>query len=927
MVSCLFSSLRRGTVMSAHRRPLPFVVLKYALGVLVLGALVLTGWVAGDPPPANPPKSDKPAKPAPKRTEDEDDTPPPKSTKVQRVEDEDPKGKPPARSADVPEIDLLLASRQASHPAVRKLFFLLHEPHDVIHYKPLTGVLNAGKVREDDVAPIAEYIPNVEDYRGNVFVTPLDKEYKPFKDKDSQPVKPTKLNLGSVKSIEPYERLVMDEVNAFLRKGYDKQATVARDYLSRREQLVAAEQALDWALRFHVSAKQLGQRKGESWEPLEGELRKLLLDVRIDQLKDLAEAKDFDRAFALTKRLAEKYTTAEDQAQIAGPLTDLLNKALASAAFSGNEGMRAARLRLRQLAQQFPNNKAIKPITDSLLAQAQALLDEAKRLGDDPTTAARAQELLKQAEETWPQLEGLRAFRIKLAQSHPILHVGVRGELPKYLSPARAGTDTELRAVELLFEGLVKLSSDESGVVRYRAGLAEGRPAVVALGRRFSLPRGARWSNNRELTAADVRFTVRHLLNGAAPRPTVWQGLLEDSAVGHDPFQVTVSLRQGYVDPLSLMTFKVVPDGLPTPVDSEAFATKPVGSGPFVFDGIRSDEAKRPYAGFTANPNYGSRPSKIGLPRIQEVRFYTTTDPVKDLKEKRIDLALDLTAEQALALKKQRDVTVSLPPRPVPNRRVYFLAANLRRPALAHVEVRRALAHAINREKLLDDHFRGGLELKPHRALNGPYPANTWACNPRRKARAGDDSLDPFDAAVAGAMAKAAREKMVGPATLTLKYPEGDPALDKAMEDLKEQVKKVIGDSGFGVQPVKRDPRALKEDVEVLQDFDLAYTYYDYPTETYSLWPLLGPGKENVFAFTNPEVETLLQEMRGHRHFADVQQCAQQLHEVLFREMPMIPLWQLDPLLAWHRTVQPVALDPQMVFTEIDQWRLNPRPE
>src|SRR5262249_41149541 len=152
-------------------------------------------------------------------------------------------------------------------------------PHDIVHYKPFGGIVNRGQERDVNIEPIPDYIPNMEEYRGNLKVTPLDK--------DNKPTKPTNESPRGLRSIEPYERLVVDKVKDFLAKGYDKLPTVARDYLTRREQLVAAEQALAWAVRFHESAKQLGQRKGEAWEPLDSELRQLLLGVRIDQLNDL----------------------------------------------------------------------------------------------------------------------------------------------------------------------------------------------------------------------------------------------------------------------------------------------------------------------------------------------------------------------------------------------------------------------------------------------------------------------------------------------------------------------------------------------------------------------------------------------------------------------------------------------------------------
>src|SRR5437763_13270023 len=61
------------------------------------------------------------------------------------------------------------------------------------------------------------------------------------------------------------------------------------------------------------------------------------------------------------------------------------------------------------------------------------------------------------------------------------LRVGVR-RLPERLSPALATTDNELRAVELLFQGLVKISEGPDGVSSFRPALADGPPRLVPQG-------------------------------------------------------------------------------------------------------------------------------------------------------------------------------------------------------------------------------------------------------------------------------------------------------------------------------------------------------------------------------------------------------------------------------------------------------------
>src|SRR5262249_48387071 len=78
--------------------------------------------------------------------------------------------------------------------------------------------------------------------------------------------------------------------------------------------------------------------------------------------------------------------------------------------------------------------------------------------------------------------------------------------------------------------------------------------------------------------------------------------------------------------------------------------------------------------------------------------------------------------------------------------------------------------------------FRGALGKEVHQALNGPYPAHSWACSPRVKGQRDGESADPFDPDLAKALAQRPEaRKGLGPVPLKLKYPEGDPVLDKAL--------------------------------------------------------------------------------------------------------------------------------------------------
>jgi ABC-type transport system substrate-binding protein len=890
-------SLSRTASLLLARASLVVVMLSLAgFGAWTLGGL------HGQPPPQKKPRAEEeegtpktktpPGKKKHVKEEEEEDKNKPKR-KVITVDDDTPSKAPKSRpSAPSASGDLKELAAQAKQPAVQKLFRSLAEPRDLESHKATQGVTVGGKT-----IPTEKLIPPA----------------------------PRRLE-----NVTPYENRALNTVRLFLKNNSD---------LSDYDKLIAAEQALSAVLSWHESARQTGQRRGDGWSAVESALRIRLFEVSLKRLDLLAQDKDWDRVLELTRRLALSYTNTNDRKKLLAPLAEMIVSALKNPTGS-EQTKREARKRLRELEQEFPDNGAFEEIGKTLHDQAEGLLKQAKAALEnkdkDDQAPQRALALLNQAKEIWPQLEGLQEFETQLGIEHPILRVGLRGQLPKYLSPAWAYTDNERRAVELLFESLVQLVPDGTGGSQYRPSLAEARPRVVRLGRQFELPHNAQWSDGNRLTAADVTFSMTMLQAGkGVGRSRVWGELLAAVESKTDPYQLTLRMKQGFLDPLALMSFKIVPYNCKDLVNGEAFALQPVTSGPFHLDTSRnSDEKGRECLIFLANPAYGLRPSKRHAPRIQEIRFYTCDDKthnaVQELSHNKLDVVLDLTAQDVRELRqKQREgdraIEVPLPSPAVPNRRIYFLAVNNAK--IAEPKVRQAIAFAIDRETLLNKHFRG--ELKGvHKALNGPFPADSWASKLMANAQRPRNRPDLFDEDAAKylkqdrsvlAAAKASQER-----AFKLKYPHGQPALDAAMNDLSEQVRKL---TGIVLQPTPCEPHQLREAVEQIHDYDLAYYHYDFPDESYWLAPLLGPPPQadnaaNIFHFQNGELAKTLRAARDHRDFAEVRKAMAAMQELLRLEMPFIPLWQLDPLLAYRTDVKPVGLEPLLVFGCIGEWWL-----
>ena len=114
----------------------------------------------------------------------------------------------------------------------------------------------------------------------------------------------------------------------------------------------------------------------------------------------------------------------------------------------------------------------------------------------------------------------------------------------------------------------------------------------------------------------------------------------------------------------------------------------------------------------------------------------------------------------------------------------------------------------------------------------------------------------------------------------------------------------------------------MREAVEQTHDYELAYYCYDFPDESYWLKPLLGG--ENYLGYTGPLLGKI-ESATTLRHFSQVQKYAHAIHRQLLEvEMPLIPLWQLDPLIAVRKgRVEMPPIDPQALFTRVEEWHVR----
>lgn len=500
-----------------------------------------------------------------------------------------------------------------------------------------------------------------------------------------------------------------------------------------------------------------------------------------------------------------------------------------------------------------------------------------------------------------------------VAPGRGTLVIGVKS-VPERMSPTKARSDADRWACDLVFEGLVKPVNSDAGMV-YEPVLAASPPQVESGGRTIIIDPAARWTDGdrASVLANDVLTTIDKMRSAGS-------GELFSETFSDSPRRVRLMYRSAMPDPTSWLTFKILPAHHP---DDDAFARKPVGSGPFMFQRV-STEGGRQYAVFAANPQYSQRLNRASLPQLKEVRFLIGSDPLADFRKELVDVVVEERTRQLAgptpAPMPGSDVSSRLESSLGPNarvvtrpsRRIVYLAVSPLKDSLAGdeaIKLRRGMAFAIQREDILNTIWRVEGQAN-HSALTGPFPKNTWACDP--------DAPTLDDKTLAAAELKA-----VPKGTLTLVFPKDDPLAGPSCQQFRDQLR----EAGFQIELQGLDseqyPRAMAE-----KSYDLAYRTFDFrddwfdPRELFSLSHAgcgLGTGAAKL--------ESTLARAASRGEFIALRDARRQLHREFREVMPFIPLWSPDLHIVIRRTVEtspaPERLDPHAPFASIERWRVN----
>ncbi|MFH0829271.1 MAG: ABC transporter substrate-binding protein [Candidatus Kerfeldbacteria bacterium] len=285
---------------------------------------------------------------------------------------------------------------------------------------------------------------------------------------------------------------------------------------------------------------------------------------------------------------------------------------------------------------------------------------------------------------------------------------------PQYLNPILVSTnDVDRDLVAFLYAGLFK----RNGAQKIEPDLAESYE-VSTDNKVYTvhLRKGLAWSDGTPLTSDDVLLTFELIQDSLYKSPL--RGQFKNMKVERlDETSVRFTLTQPTSAFFSSLTVGILPAHIWGDVPPPSFALieyniKPIGAGPYQFESLKRDAstgAIKEYHLVRNKQYHGSCPY---LNEYTFKIFMDTESALQALRSKKVDSISVVTAEQRAEAKQVRLIDLQIP-------QYTALFINTKRPVLKTIEVRNALATAVDRNDLVSSILRGSALV-----VDGPIPPN-----------------------------------------------------------------------------------------------------------------------------------------------------------------------------------------------------------
>lgn len=438
---------------------------------------------------------------------------------------------------------------------------------------------------------------------------------------------------------------------------------------------------------------------------------------------------------------------------------------------------------------------------------------------------------------------------------------------PTNLDPRVGNDNASGRIFDLCCRGLVRATPE----LDYAPDLAQSWETPDDKTIIFKLNPNAKFHDGRPVTAQDVKWTYDSLMadDFTSAKKSGYSAVAAIEAP--DPHTVIFRLKEpnsGIFDNLNL---GIVPQG----TDTNVAKTKPVSFGPYRVVEFRTDESVE----LEAVDHWVH-----GAPKIKHITVRVIPDAttmVLEMRRGTLDFEVNqIPFENVAEFEKSPKHQVIKKPGSV----YQYLAFNLRDPILAKVEVRRAIAHAIDRERIVRDLLRGHgvptdtMLAQGHWARAENLP--TYAFDPNRAKQLLDQAGYP-DPDGDGPQPRF---------SLTFKSSTNAEANQRA-----QMIQQMLRQVGIDMKIQTSELGTFLEDIGKgnFQMYSLSRNGISDPDWYYILFHSRNfpPEGQNRGYYSNPKVDRLIMEGRSTFDRAKRKQVYAEIQRILQEDLPYVSLY------------------------------------
>ncbi|OFX33492.1 MAG: hypothetical protein A2Z07_11810 [Armatimonadetes bacterium RBG_16_67_12] len=418
----------------------------------------------------------------------------------------------------------------------------------------------------------------------------------------------------------------------------------------------------------------------------------------------------------------------------------------------------------------------------------------------------------------------------------------------------------------------------------------------------FKLRRGVKFHDGSELTADDVKYTYEWFMNPANAANFATRFASVDKVETPEKYTVVVKMKEAFA-PFLLQTastyiYSARHHGR---IGERAYKSQPMGTGPFKLRDWRAAEYTIVDAfdgHFRGRPNIDSfRQDVVPEPSVRAIALRTGTAD---------SATWPLLVEDNLAFEANPNYTVFR----TSSTGVNHFPINNKLPQLSDKRVRQAMMHAIDRQRLIDEVWRGTAII-----ADSIYPPSMrlWYDRALKKY--------PYDQARARTLLEEAGWRM-GPGNVRVK--DGQRLSftcavitgDRARRPLAEIAQQDLAAVGIEMRIIERPVATILAQLPKgeLDGSLFNWTYNSGPAEPDPQTTLQSGGVRNFGNYSNPRMDDLLRQGLREVDVKKRQKIYQEVQRIFVEDVPVLYIMFWDWFNVFSRRIKGLPVKPELGF-------------